>query len=102
MQKMREKDLQKQIIDYLRLVGFLVVKFNSTGIYKKSTGTYIPQPQKGITDLLFWGKGKFGAIECKVKGNKLSPEQIRFGGQMTMHGGRFIVAYSLDDVMMGL
>lgn len=56
-------------------------------------------PQKGVSDLLFWGHEIFGAIECKVKPNKPSIEQLQFLEDMRNKGGVGIVAYSLDDVL---
>ncbi len=111
---MKEKDLQKHIVEYLRLKGYLVVKFPSVGIWKKETGSYIPQPQIGISDLLFWksepsgvvllplGRGtvrRYGAIEVKIKPRKPTQAQLDFGEQMKRAGGVFIVAYSLEDVV---
>lgn len=125
---MKERDLQHSIIEYLRLKNYLVVKFNSAGIYRKSTDSYIPQPQRGISDLLFWGMRDvhahnksgspdmstglrptshqfargvhiYGAIEVKVGKNKPTQAQLDFGTQMEKAGGIFILAYSLDAVM---
>jgi hypothetical protein len=97
--KYKEKDLQKDILDYLRLMGYLAVKFPSVGIYNKKTGSYIPMPQRGVSDILFWGKGKFGAIECKALGAKATDEQKAFLEEMRSKGGIDILAYDLDTVI---
>lgn len=98
--KMLEKDIQKAIIDFLRYKGCVVVKFPSVGIYKKETNSYIPQPQKGISDLLVCvpPAGAFVAIEVKRPGNKATPDQEVFIQQVTTRGGRAFVAESVDDV----
>ena len=97
--KVTENQLQKQIIDYLRLKEYLAVKFPSVGIYNKKTGSYIPMPQRGVSDILFWGHSIFGAIECKMKPKKPTPEQLQFLEDMKYRDGMAIVAYSLDDVI---
>lgn len=97
--EMKESVIQKSIIDYLKLKGYLVVKFPSVGIYKKATDSYIPQPMRGVSDILFWGGGRFGSIEVKAKKNKPTQAQLEFGVRMRSAGGMFMVAYSIDDVM---
>ncbi len=114
MKPLKETDIQKSIIDYLELKGYLVVKVNNGGIYVKKTGRYIPPKAKGVSDLLFWrcrlrNDGRrtmptrefpiYGSIEVKRKPNKPTTEQLEWGEQMKHAGGVFIVAYSLDDVM---
>ena len=53
---------------------------------------------KGFSDLLILGYGIVCFCECKVKGNKPSPEQITFLDEMSRRGFLTVVAYSVDDV----
>lgn len=100
MHKQSEKDLQKSIIDYLTLKKYLVVKFSSVGIYKQKTGSYIPQRQRGVSDLLACSPtGRFIAIEVKIKRNRPTKEQLAFIQEVRKRGGIGFVAYSLDDVI---
>ena len=97
--KIREKDLQKQIKDYLTLQGYVVVKFASVGIYNPVRKQFIPQSRKGVADLLACSpKGRFFAIEVKVGYNKPTEEQLEFLQEINDRGGIGIVAYSLEDV----
>ena len=97
---MKEKDIQKQVIDFLRIKGFLVVKFPSVGIYKQKTNSYIPQSRKGISDLLACSpKGRFMAIEIKYGKNKASKEQQDFIEEVNDKNGYGFIAYSVDDVI---
>lgn len=97
---MKEQQLQKIILDYLRLKRYVAIKFNSSGIYNKKTGKYIPQPQRGISDILACSpKGEFLAIEVKVNHNKSSEEQILFIESIRKNSGKAIIAYSLDDII---
>lgn len=99
---MKEKDIQRQISNYLQYRGWVVLKFNNAGIMKEN-GSYIPPRQKGISDLICCDpQGCFVAIEVKRPGNTLSTYQAVFLDQVRKSGGKTIVAYSLDDVMKEL
>jgi hypothetical protein len=98
----KEADIQKQIMDYLKLKRFIVFKHRNVGIYKQSTGKYIPLAfgEKGISDIIACSpNGRFIAIECKKKGNKPSPDQLEFLDRVHRNNGIGIIAYSLDEVM---
>lgn len=45
--------------------------------------------------------GRFIAVECKRPGNKPTPEQLEFLGEIRKRGGYAIVAYSIDDLIKG-
>ena len=101
--KEKEKDLQKAIKDYLELKGFIVVKFNSTGIYNKARDQYIPLPRRGVSDLIACTKdGRFVAIEVKVGKNKATQEQLDFLEDIRAHNGIAMLAYSIEDIEKGL
>ena len=97
----KESQLQRQIMDYLRLKKCVVVKFRAVGI-KKANGSFIPLPagEKGVSDLLFCTPdGRFGACEVKIKGNKPTQNQLDYLESIRKHKGIAILAYSLDDVI---
>lgn len=95
---MKERDIQKAIKDYLQLTGWLVIKFPSVGIWKQKTQSYIPQPQRGVADLLAWKKRhKPLAVEVKHK-SQPSEEQVAWGKEFEKHGGIWILARSVEDV----
>ena len=99
---MKEQEIQKQIIDYLKLKKFVVFKHRNVGIYKKSTGTYIPLSygEKGISDIIACSpNGVFCAIEVKNKGGKPSQEQTEFLDRVRRNKGVGILAYNLDDIL---
>ena len=64
---MKESDLQKAIIDYLRIKKFVVVKFPSVGIWRKDTQSYIKQPRRGVSDIDF--QDRFDMIKVWLKRN---------------------------------
>lgn len=48
-------------------------------------------------------EGKWVAIEVKrEKGGKISDEQIRFGANIVLHGGKYIVARDVETVAKAL
>lgn len=105
---MKEAEVQKQIMDYLRLKGCLVFKHRNVGIYKQATGRYIPLSygEKGISDIIgLTKKGQFLAVEVKRRGEtrskdgKPSKEQLEFLERVREKGGIGVLAYSLEDVV---
>lgn len=99
--KSTEKEIQKSILDYLKLKGYLCFKHLNVGIHKPD-GSYIklPEGDKGISDIIGCTKtGQFFAIEVKRPGGHVSPEQMNFLDRVSASGGIGILAYSTDDVM---
>lgn len=102
MQKVTEQQIQKAIIDYLKLKKFIVFKHRNVGIYKQDTGSYIPLPcgERGISDIIGCSSaGRFVAIEVKKPGGKASPDQKDFLARIEASGGIALLAYSLDEVL---
>ena len=99
---MKESDIQKTILDYLRIKKCLVFKHRNVGIYKQSTGKYIPLSfgEKGISDIIgLTDKGQFLAIEVKMPKKKPSKEQLDFIERVKEKGGIALWTDNLDDVM---
>lgn len=97
MRKQLEKDIQKDILDYLRYRGIFCWKQNNAGI-RKPDGGYIPTGLRGVSDILGIFNGKFLAIEVKQPGNSLSTQQSDFLSMVNEKGGIGFVAYSIDDI----
>jgi hypothetical protein len=94
----KESEIQKAILDYLRLVcKIFCYKNNTTGIYKKSTNSYIPSQSVGCPDITAIINGKYIGIEVKRPGGKVSPEQLKFGEYIKEAGGEYWVVYSVED-----
>ena len=96
----KESEIQKAILDYLRLRGIFCWKNNSVGIYKKATGSYISVGMKGVADILGVlgdGSGRLIAVEVKRPGNYPTPEQKLFLEQITAKKGIAFVAYGIED-----
>ena len=93
---MTEQEIQKQIIDYLKIKGCLVFKHNNFG---KVRGHFYHNTI-GVSDIIGLNKnGKFIAVEVKKPGGKPSKEQIEFLEDVKNKNGIAILAESLDDIM---
>ena len=95
---MNEHDLQNSIRLRLSRLGFVVFRTN-VGKVKMQDGRWFDTGlPKGFSDLLAVKNGKAYFIECKVKPNKPTPEQVNFIEQMkNKYGCVAGVAYSVED-----
>lgn len=101
MQNATEQDIQKTIIDYLKIKHYVVFKHHSTGsTIREGKPIYFKHGDKGISDIIGCSpQGRFIAIEVKKPEGKVSEEQLDFIERVNRIGGTAFVAYSLDDVM---
>lgn len=112
--KITEKQLQTQIINYLKYKGWYVQRLNS-GKYFIGTGRnkrFIRGCDAGTPDLVCFKKYKHKVgnavlniplpalwfIEVKAQNGKVSELQDRKMRELEDYGARCLVAYSLDDV----
>ncbi len=84
----KEADIQAAIRQYLQLKGWFIVKIH------QSLGCY-----RGIADLYALKAGRHVWIEVKTPRGKLSRHQERFKADVEAHGGKYVVARSVDDVI---
>ena len=98
MVKEKESQIQKTILDYLRYRKVFCWKQNTVGIYKQSTGSYIPSQSVGAPDIFAVKNGKVFGIEVKTKTGKQSDNQKNFQQDFEKAGGIYLVARSIEDV----
>lgn len=84
----KEQDIQTSIMNYIKSIGGLPVKFNNMGIYATA----------GVSDILACIKGKFVAIEVKKPGGKPSALQLSFINAINSLGGIAFWTDNLEDV----
>lgn len=92
--KNNEQQIQKQVIDYLTLNGWLVWKNKNTN---RGTGIYLPTHQKGVPDLTALRNGQVVFIEVKTETGKSSSYQEEFQFDITWHGGIYRIVRSVKD-----
>lgn len=91
---MREKEIQKQIVEYLRKRGAFV--WEDKQDYRK--GRYFKPSTRGVSDVLGIYKGRPLAIEVKTPTGKLRKEQAIFLADFTAAGGIAFTARSVEEV----
>ena len=98
---MKESEIQKQILDWLKLQsGGFFFRTNNIGVpLHGESGGYRPSPVKGLADIIGVFKGHFIAIEVKTRKGKLTANQIEFLNNVIGGGGHAIVARSLETVI---
>jgi len=99
MLEVKEKEIQKQILDYLKILHIFHWKNNTAGIYKQATGSYIPSQSVGSPDIIIVIKGRIIGCEVKAKGGKQSPSQKEFQSNLEAAGGKYFLAFCLEDVI---
>jgi len=83
----KERDIRKQIQDYLRWTGWFVY-YNLAGL-----GSY-----PGLSDLVAVKDGRVVHIEVKTPKGRQSDWQKRFQDRLEAAGGEYILARSVEDV----
>ena len=84
----KEAGIQRSIKEYLQWRGWFVVKVH------QSLGSY-----RGIADMYALKNGRSVWIEVKTPAGRQSTDQQRFQRDIEAHGGEYMIARSVDDVM---
>lgn len=95
----KEREIQKQILEYLNLIGWSAWRFNS-GATKTPGGGFVRfNTARGCSDVIgIIPGGWFLAIEVKRPGNKPTPLQQAWLDEVREAGGLALVAVSVDDL----
>ena len=97
----KERDVQKLILQWLRLQGAWCVRVNGGAV--KTEGRFIRFTDTvGTPDILCCWFGRMVGIECKRKGGRASPDQLACIDAINRAGGLAFVADSLADVERAL
>lgn len=97
---MTEKELQRQVLDWLRIKRIFHWRNNSgamTSSYKGKS-RFMRFGAIGSPDIFAVCGGWIYGFEIKGPKGKLSPEQVKFGIALEKAGGRYQVVRSLEDV----
>lgn len=82
----------------LSRAGALVMR-NNTGAYYDKTGRLVQYGEVGSADIICCYRGKFLAVECKVKKRKAKDHQLLWGDAVRRAGGTYAVVRSVEDLM---
>lgn len=97
-----EKEIQKAILDYLRMRGY-ACKRNNAGMarysYKGKEGRFLVG-ESGWPDIeVILKDGRYCGIEVKTRRGVLSDNQKRIGDKILATNGLWFVARSVDEVI---
>jgi len=95
---MKEKEIQKQIIEWLGWKKIFHFR-NNTGSFTNSAGGFYRFGAVGSPDIMWVVDGQFVGIEVKGYGGKQSPAQKEFQVNLMLAGGKYILAFNLEDVI---
>ena len=98
---MKESGTQKAILDYLALRHIFHYR-NNSGAFKRDDGHFYRFGATGSPDIVCVINGQYVGIEVKAPKGKQSENQKAFQEELERAGGRYILAYSLDDVVNAL
>lgn len=96
---MKEKEIQKIILEWLKWKKIFHYKSNNVGIFKRATGSYIPSGVIGLPDIICVVDGRYVGIEVKAKYGKQSEGQKAFQENLEKAGGLYFLVYSLEELM---
>ena len=86
----QERKLKALVVNFLNLRGAWIFHQSMS---KKTGG------RPGVPDILCCYRGRFIAMELKVRSSKLSPEQEREAERLRNSGGVFVVVRRLEDLV---
>jgi len=107
---MKETDIQRAILDYLAARHMLAFRMNTGAMVSEYKGKkrFMRFGTPGMADVLTFGRYHFMDvsmpiwIEVKAEKGKQSELQKSFQKQVEREGHRYILAWSVDDVIEAL
>lgn len=101
MKPLLEKDIQKTILDYLSYKQIFHYRQNNGSFFGERNGKRwaFRAARRGVSDIVAVIDGKYHAIEVKRPGGHLSAFQQEFKKDIEAAGGKYFVAYSVEDVI---
>jgi hypothetical protein len=98
----REDDLQRDVIAFIRLQYPGILAFHCANGGKRNKWEAVRLKRQGVlagvSDILLYWNGGFGAIELKAGEPKPSKLQAWFGDKLQGFGGKFAVCNSVHQV----
>lgn len=96
---MKEIELQRLAVDYLRKKGYLVWRVYGGPVLYGGSNKRRPNPNKGQPDIMGVTPDKRPfAVEFKSKNGKLSADQIAWLEKLSQYGYICLVADTLEQV----
>jgi hypothetical protein len=97
----KEADIQKAIIEWLTWKKIFHYR-NNSGAFVDSQKHFYRFGAIGSPDIVCVINGQYVGIEVKAPKGKQSDHQQEFQRKLEAAGGRYILAHSIDDVIVAL
>ena len=98
---MLEKDIEKQILEFLEAVGWLAWKNPTVGVWDAKKQSYrMPKSRfqiRGVSDIIAIREGKVMFLEVKTAKGRQTKHQKMFQKRIEENGGHYFVVRSVDD-----
>jgi hypothetical protein len=111
VKKILEKDIQRQICDYLAISGYFFWRQNNMPVWDKNRFRALPKyTPKGLPDIIMLSQGMFIGLEVKrpnrntgdraskVASTTSTPTQEEMKRKIISNGGYYSIVTSLEDV----
>lgn len=95
---MKESDIQKAVIEYLKIKHIFHYRQNSGAFMTKSGGFMRATSVNGLPDIVAIKDGIYVGLEVKTEKGKQSEAQKHIQNEVTKAGGLYFVVRSVDDV----
>lgn len=95
---MNETALVKQILQYLGWRKGVFAYRQNTGAVKIDNKRFVSFGFPGLADIIGIYRGRYLAIEAKIRPNKQTAQQKAFEETVGRYGGLYILAYDLKNV----
>jgi hypothetical protein len=108
-----ETQIVREICEWLEKGGFFFWRSNNVPVMQGTRMRALPKyTPRGLSDIMIVWRGRFIAVECKrpaqpdarepngrkVRGGKLTDAQREWAVGLSLAGGEFIEAFSVEDV----
>jgi hypothetical protein len=98
---MKEGETQKAILEWLAWKHVFHYR-NNSGAFVDSNKHFYRFGAVGSPDIVCVVNGQYVGIEVKAPRGRQSENQKEFQRQLEAAGGRYLLVYSLDDLVSGL
>ena len=97
--KVKEKDIQMAVCDYLAIKGYFFWRTNTTPIFDPTKKIFRAMPKyalRGISDIILVKNGMFIGLEIKRPKGTQSEHQKEFQRKLINAGGQYYLITSMD------
>lgn len=95
---LNETELKKAGVDFLKLLSNCKILLTDNMPLRVGNGRKVPTRNPGMSDHHICFRGLFVAIEAKMPGKNLDPDQVTYKKEVLLAGGKFITYHSVYEL----